>query len=210
VTARGRFITFEGIDGAGKTTCLEAAAAFLRRQGIPVRITREPGGTPVGEAIRSVLLSPGTSMLPETETMLVFAARHEHVHGVILPALEAGVWILCDRFLDATIAYQGGGRGVDSERIRSLMQWVHPTLEPDITVLLHVDVDVATQRIGGRGNLDRFESEAAAFHRRVSSTYLDLAAQDPRRIRVVAGTGSPEVVRQRVETALSAAVDALP
>lgn len=206
MTTPGRFITFEGIDGAGKTTCVEGAAAWLARQGIPVQLTREPGGTPVGEAIRQILLSTPHPMLAETETMLMFAARHEHVHRVIMPALEAGTWVLCDRFIDATMAYQGGGRGVAADRIAALMHWVHPTLRPDITLLLHVDVDVAAGRIGTRGDRDRFESEASSFHRRVSDEYLRIAASEPTRVHRIDGTGTPETVRRRVETALADAV----
>lgn len=206
MTRRGRFITFEGIDGAGKTTCVDGAAAWLQRQGYPVQRTREPGGTPVGEAIRRILLSTPDPMLPETETLLMFAARHEHVHRVILPALEAGTWVLCDRFLDATMAYQGAGRGVAEDRIRALMYWVHPTLRPDVTMLLHLDVDVAAGRIGGRGDRDRFESEATGFHRKVSDEYLRIAAADPGRVHLIDGAGTPDVVRQRVETTLADAV----
>jgi len=209
VTTPGRFITFEGIDGAGKTTCLEGAAEWLREQGIPLQLTREPGGTVVGEAIRQILLSTPHPMLPDTETMLMFAARHEHVHRVILPALDAGTWVLCDRFIDATMAYQGAGRGVAPDRIAALMRWVHPTLRPDITLLLHVDVDVAAGRIGTRGDRDRFESEARSFHRRVSDQYLRIAASEPTRVHRIDGSGTPETVRERVETALANAVKLL-
>jgi dTMP kinase len=209
MTPTGRFITFEGIDGAGKSTCVESASAWLRRRGIDVTITREPGGTPVGEAIRQILLTTPHPMLPETETLLMFAARNEHVHRVVLPALQAGRWVLCDRFIDATLAYQGAGRGVAAERIASLMRWVHPTLTPDITLLMHVDLDVAAARIGGRGGRDRFESETDSFHRRVSDEYLRIAARETKRVHRIDGSGTPEAVRLRVETTLASAIEGL-
>jgi dTMP kinase len=209
MTQPGRFISFEGIDGSGKTTCVESAAAWLRHRGIPVKLTREPGGTPVGEAIRQILLNTPHPMLPETETLLMFAVRNEHVHRVVVPALNAGTWVLCDRFIDATLAYQGAGRGVAVERIASLMRWVHPTLKPDITLLMHVDLAVAAERIGGRGDRDRFEAEADSFHRRVSDEYLRIAAQETQRVHRIDGTGTPEAVRLRVETTLALAVAGL-
>ena len=205
MTLTGRFITFEGIDGAGKSTCVENAAAWLRQRDIAVMLTREPGGTPVGEAIRQILLTTPHPMLPETETMLMFAARHEHVHRVILPALETGTWVLCDRFIDATLAYQGAGRGVAADRIASLMHWVHPTLKPDLTLLMHVDLAVAASRIGGRGGRDRFESEADSFHRRVSDEYLRIAAREAQRVHRIDGSGTPDAVRLLVEAALAGA-----
>jgi dTMP kinase len=201
--ARGRFITFEGIDGAGKTTCIEGAAATLRDRGIPLVMTREPGGTPVGNAIRSLLLDPVNAMLPGTETLLLFAARFEHIHRVILPALESGQWVLCDRFIDATIAYQGGGRGMPIERITQLADWVHPTLVPDLTVLLEIDVGTAVHRISGRGDADRFESEASAFHERVAAMYRAQAEREPQRIRSVRSDVSPGEVRARVADVIS-------
>lgn len=201
--ARGRFITFEGIDGAGKTTCIEGVAAALRERGIPLVMTREPGGTPVGNAIRSLLLDPANAMLPETETLLLFAARFEHVHRVILPALEAGQWVLCDRFIDATIAYQGGGRGMSLERIALLAHWVHPTLVPDLTVLLEIDVGTAVNRISGRGDADRFESEVSTFHERVAAMYRAQAEREPQRIRSVRSDAAPGEVRARVVDVIS-------
>lgn len=209
MTPPGRFISFEGIDGAGKTTCVDSAARWLQQRGIPVLLTREPGGTPVGEAIRQILLTTPHAMLPDTETMLMFAARNEHVHRVVLPALMSGTWVLCDRFIDATVAYQGAGRGVSSERIASLMHWVHPTLKPDITLLMHVDLDVAAARIGGRGERDRFEAEADSFHRRVADAYLQIAAREPDRVHRIDGSGTPEAVRLRVESTLASAIEGL-
>lgn len=209
MTQPGRFISFEGIDGAGKTTCVDSAARWLRQRGIPVLLTREPGGTPVGEAIRQILLTTPHAMLPDTETMLMFAARNEHVHRVIVPALMTGTWVLCDRFIDATIAYQGAGRGVSSERIASLMHWVHPTLRPDITLLMHVNLDIAAARIGGRGERDRFEAEADSFHHRVADAYLQIAAQEPDRVHRIDGSGTPEAVRFRVESTLASAIAGL-
>lgn len=202
-TPRGRFITFEGIDGAGKTTCIEGAAAWLRGQGIPLVTTREPGGTSVGNAIRALLLDPANAMLPGTETLLLFAARFEHVHRVILPALDSGQWVLCDRFLDATIAYQGGGRGVPVDRIRQLADWVHASLVPDLTVLLEVDVGVAVDRISGRGDADRFESEASTFHERVAAAYRAQADREPQRVRSIRADAPAEEVRARAVQVIS-------
>ena len=182
----GRFITFEGIDGAGKSTCLEVVRGVLEGAGIDVLTTREPGGTVVGEGIRQLLLSRSTRATAETESLLVFAARQEHLATVVYPALEQERWVLCDRFTDATYAYQGGGRGLPLERLDVLRHWVHGGFEPDLTILVDADPDTAGDRLRSRGNeLDRFEIEARAFHERVRQTYLDLARQYPERIRVI-------------------------
>ena len=199
----GRFITFEGIDGAGKSTHLEWAEAWLGQQGLGVVITREPGGTPVGEAIRTLLLNPGSEMLAETEALLVFAARYEHIHTVIRPALDAGHWVLCDRFTDATLAYQGGGRGVDRDRLLTLGHWVQGSLQPDRTFLFDASIGVAQARLAGREAADRFESEAAQFHQRVRQAYLDLASEHPGRFRIIDSSQSIDLIRETLARQLT-------
>lgn len=181
---RGRFLTFEGIDGAGKSTHHAWAVEFLRRQGREVISTREPGGTPLGEKLRALLLSE--SMHLETETLLMFASRREHLAQLIEPALAEGKWVVSDRFTDATFAYQGGGRGVSEARLRVLEDWVHGHLQPDLTLLFDLPTEVARQRLAGTGNaLDRFEQEKEAFFARVRDSYLTRARENPRRIRVI-------------------------
>ncbi|MBX9962977.1 MAG: dTMP kinase [Burkholderiales bacterium] len=200
---RGRFITFEGIDGAGKSTHLRTVQAWLAARGLTVVVTREPGGTPIGEAIRQLLLDRTSRMDAETEVLLMFAARHEHIVRIIRPALEQGQWVLCDRFTDATRAYQGGGRGVSMPRIESLATWVQQGLEPDLTFLFDVSVTTARQRMGERSPADRFEGEEGAFHERVRAVYRELATQNPARIRTVDAGRSPEEVQNSLEKELS-------
>jgi len=183
---RGRFITFEGIDGSGKSTQLSATAAALRAGGINVLETREPGGTPVGEALRAILLQ--RSMSPLTETLLMFAARIEHIDEVIVPALGTGHWVLCDRFTDASYAYQSGGRGIAVEWIASLEAWVHPTLQPDLTVVIDLDPRQAALRRARVRLPDRFESEDVAFFERVRNVYLARARAEPDRFLVLDGS----------------------
>ena len=180
---RGRFITFEGLDGAGKSTHIEATAGRLRARGLEVVVTREPGGTPLGERLRALLLSEPMHL--ETETLLMFAARREHVARIIAPALARGAWVVCDRFTDATRAYQGGGRGVDAEKIEVLAQWVHPGLAPDRTFLFDLPPEIARGRIAGQRDLDRFEQEKADFHARVRARYLAFADREPARFVVI-------------------------
>lgn len=179
------FITLEGIDGAGKTSHLPAIAALLAEHGIDALLTREPGGTPLGERLRALLLDPATQATLDTETLLMFAARCEHVQTVIRPALASGRWVLSDRFTDATFAFQGGGRGVDSARIATLEDWVQQGLQPDLTLLFDAPTEVAHARMAGERQLDRFEQEAAAFHQRVRAAYLARAAADPTRIVLI-------------------------
>lgn len=200
---RGRFLTFEGVDGAGKSTCLAWARDWIEQRGTPVLTTREPGGTPLGEAVRRLLLDPDGAMHADTELLLVFAARNEHVQRVILPALAAGTWVLCDRFLDATLAYQGAGRGIATDRIDALARWLPALPVPDATFLVDVPLDVAAARIGGRGDRDRFEAESATFHARVAQGYRDIAARSQGRVRVIDGSGSRDEVRARVEQSLA-------
>jgi dTMP kinase len=188
---RARFITFEGTEGVGKSTQLQHAAATLRSAGIDVVVTREPGGTPMAEAIRELLLTPRDEMVNETtELLLMFAARAQHLHTLILPALAAGQWVLCDRFTDATYAYQGGGRGVATAQIEQLEALVQGATRPDYVILLDAPVEVGMARARKRGELDRFEQEAVAFFERIRAVYLDRASKSPSRYRVI-NAGQP-------------------
>ena len=196
MTVRGRFITFEGIDGAGKSTQIAVVANALRARALPNVITREPGGTAVGEALRNVILHQPMGI--GTETLLMFAARAEHLERVIRPALGAGTWVLCDRFTDATYAYQSGGRGMSAERIGELEQWVHPDLQPDLTLLFDVPPDVAAQRLARARSADRFETEQVDFFARVRNAYLERARAQPQRFIVIDGTQPAEVIGARL------------
>ncbi|HTU66208.1 MAG TPA: dTMP kinase [Steroidobacteraceae bacterium] len=182
-----RFITLEGIEGAGKTTVADRITQTLRSRGITVHATREPGGTPVAERIRSVVLDRGEEHISATaETLLMFGARQVHVDNLIRPALTRGEWVLCDRFTDATHAYQGGGRGVDRNLIDTLAKSVHGDLWPDCTLLLDVPVRVGLERMQARrGAVDRFEIESAQFFDRVRTRYLELARAQPQRFRII-------------------------
>ena len=178
-----KFITLEGIDGAGKSTHLNWLAERLRSQGRNVLVTREPGGTPLGEALRELLLHQAMHL--ETEALLMFAARREHLDKVIIPALRDGTWVISDRFTDASFAYQGGGRGLDESKLQILEQWVQQDLQPDLTLLFDVSLEVSRQRLSGNATLDRFEQEKQDFFQRVRDAYLMRAAQFPERIRVI-------------------------
>ena len=193
MSGRGRFITFEGIDGAGKSTQIDVVANALRARGIEPIITREPGGTPLAETLRTLVLNE--PMGPATETLLLFAARSDHLERVLRPALAAGQWVLCDRFTDATYAYQAGGRGMSTERIAALEQWVHPDLQPDLTLLFDVPPEIAAQRLATARTADRFESEQIAFFGAVRQRYLERAAAYADRFFVVDSTASPDVIR---------------
>lgn len=194
---RGRFITFEGIDGAGKSTHIDAITEVLHTRGIMTLRTREPGGTPFGESLRELVLHH--PMTREAETLLMFAARAEHLSRLIRPALEAGQWVLCDRFTDATYAYQAGGRGLDPQRIALLEEWVHPDIQPDLTFLFDVAPEVAAQRVTQARAADRFESEPLSFFRAVREMYLLRAKNDPHRFFIVDSAQTSEVVRDQVE-----------
>lgn len=194
---RGKFITFEGLDGAGKSTHISAVVALLRARGQTVVSTREPGGTPLGEKLRGIVLSEPMDL--ETETLLMFAGRREHLAQVIEPALARGEWVVCDRFTDATYAYQGGGRGVDRQRILALEQWVHGHLQPDLTLLFDVPLAVAQARMAGSRELDRFEREQADFHERVRQSYLERARAHPARIQVIDAARGIDEIRVVVE-----------
>lgn len=203
----GRFITIEGIEGVGKSTNLAFVRDHLAGLGHPAIVTREPGGTELGEAIRGLLLDHrNTAMSDDTELLLMFAARAQHLAEVVRPALGRGQWVLCDRFTDATYAYQGGGRGVAHERIAALEQWVQDGLRPDLTLLLDVPVEIGLERAGRRGELDRFERERAEFFGRVREAYLALAAEDPGRFCVIDASQPLEAVQAALQAALEAAV----
>jgi dTMP kinase len=193
MTERGRFITVEGIDGAGKSTQIDAVAAALRARGLHLVLTREPGGTSLGESLRELILNE--RMSAETETLLLFAARAEHLERVIRPALAVGHWVLCDRFTDATYAYQSGGRGVAGDRIAALEHWVHADLQPDLTLLFDVPPEIAAQRLSRARAADRFEAENVQFFTAVRHAYLERAASDPARFFVIDGTRPPEELR---------------
>ena len=203
---RGRFITLEGGEGAGKSTQLQTVAACLTAAGIPFLTTREPGGTPRAEAIRGLLLSPGERepMASETELLLMFAARAQHVKQRIEPALAAGTWVLCDRFTDATRAYQGGGRGLDLSQIEALAAWVHGDCWPDLTLLLDVPAAQGLARAEKRSAKDRIEQEALAFFERVRAHYLALAAAEPTRFRVIDAAPAEAAVTAQVMAAMKA------
>ncbi len=198
---RGKFITLEGIDGSGKSTHVAGVAELVRRHGIGVVATREPGGTALGESLRELLLHQAMHL--ETETLLMFAARREHLAQVIEPALARGDWVVCDRFSDATYAYQGGGRGLDANKFAVLEAWVHAHLQPDLTLLFDLPPAVASQRIAAqRRQLDRFEEERADFHARVRAAYLERAALAPQRFVVIDTEQPLAAVRECVEAAL--------
>ena len=199
----GLFITAEGVEGAGKSTQLQFMKDFLQAAGQPVILTREPGGTPLGEEIRALILGHREEIMAlDTEVLLVFAARAEHLQKVIRPALERGDWVLCDRFTDATYAYQGAGRGVANNRIAVLEQWVQDGLQPDHTLLFDIPVRQGLARAGRRGPTDRIESETLAFFEQVRESYLQQAAKDPYRYRVIDAKQSVDEVRIEVESLL--------
>jgi dTMP kinase len=198
----GKFITVEGIDGAGKTTHLQWLAERFEQADRPVHVTREPGGTPLGERLRELLLRPGEQVDPFTETMLIFAARQEHLARIIRPALAAEQWVLCDRFTDATFAYQGWGRGVDTTKIEALERLVHADLQPDLTLVFDTPVNVALARIGQGRALDRFEQEQRPFFERVRAGYLARAARYPERIEVIDGDRPIATVREQLTAIL--------
>ncbi len=199
----GRFITVDGIEGVGKTTQLDLMRAYLEQAGCRVVVTREPGGTALGEEIRHLLLGHRHEMAINTETLLMFAARAEHLEQVIRPALARGDWVLCDRFADATYAYQGGGRGLSLERIAALETWVQGQLCPDLTLLFDLPVEVGLTRAGKRGPADRFEKEDKDFFERVRAAYLKRASQYPDRYWIVDASQPAESVWGEVESLLA-------
>jgi dTMP kinase len=201
----GRFITLEGIEGAGKSTVASFVGDWLKRRRVPVRLTREPGGTPLAERVRRIVLERGPEpMSAVTETLLMFAARDLHLTNLIRPALERGEWVVCDRFTDATRAYQGGGRGVDAGLIEKLAAAVHAGLEPDCTLLLDLPVATGLARARARApaSPDRFEAEAADFFERVRAGYLELARREPRRFHVIDAAAPLPAVTKEVASVL--------
>ena len=202
----GRFITLEGIEGAGKSTVAKYVGEWLAGQGIAVRLTREPGGTPLAERVRRIVLERGTEQVSAvTETLLMFAARALHVENVIVPTLGAGEWVVCDRFTDATRAYQGSARGVDAALIDTLARAVHPQLAPDCTLLLDLPVaaGLARARERGAGATDRFEAETVSFFEKVRGGYLALARREPARIHVIDAAAPLSDVQQQVAVILA-------
>ena len=206
---QAQFLTLDGIDGSGKSTHLATIREWFERRGMPVLFTREPGGTPLGEELRRLLLSPDSRVGLRTETLLMFAARRQHLEDVILPALDKGIHVVSDRFTDATFAYQGGGRGIPAADIEVLENWVQGSLRPNLTLLLDVTLEVSFERIAGSREKDRFEQEEAEFFTRVRGAYLDRAAAHPQRYRVIDSNRSREEVRAAVETALQAHFEAV-
>jgi dTMP kinase len=204
--SRGLFITLEGIEGAGKSTVARAVGDWLARQSIRATLTREPGGTALAERVRRIVLERGEERLSAvTETLLMFAARAIHLENLIRPALERGEWVVCDRFTDATRAYQGGGRGVDPAWIESLASAVHGGLQPDCTLLLDLPVPVGLERARSRraGAADRFEAEAEAFFERVRAAYLELARREPQRVHVIDASVPLEAVERQAAAVLA-------
>jgi len=203
IVTKGKFITVEGIEGVGKSTNIEFIRNILEASNRHVVVTREPGGTALGEELRKLLLDHRyDDMSNDAELMLMFAARAEHLAHVILPAIDSGKYVLCDRFTDATYAYQGGGRNISVERIAMLENWVQGGLRPDLTLLLDVPVATGMQRAENRSQADRFEQEQHDFFERVRNTYLALAARDPKRIRIIDASQSLENVQNQIQKEL--------
>jgi dTMP kinase len=196
MTQRGKFITFEGIDGAGKSTHIQFVGDLIKARGQELVSSREPGGTPLGEKLRELWLHE--AMHVETETLLVFASRREHIAQVIQPALDRGAWVISDRFTDASFAYQGGGRGLPREKLEIMAHWVHADLEPDLTILFDVPLEVARARLDATRDLDRFEREKADFFFATRNEYLRRAAEFPQRFRVIDSTRSIEDIQREL------------
>lgn len=195
------FITLEGVDGAGKSTHIPFIAESLRGQGREVVLTREPGGTPLGEKLRKLLLHE--AMSPETETLLMFAARNQHLQEVVLPALARGATVLSDRFTDASFAYQHGGRGVAADMVKTLEKLVQGELQPDLTLLFDVPVEISCQRLSGARDPDRFEQENAAFFQKIRDAYLQRAAEFPQRFRIIDANRPLEDIKQELKEIIS-------
>ena len=191
-----KFITLEGVDGAGKTTCINFIKKYFKDKGFKSIFTREPGGTLLGEKLREILLYD--EITPETETLLMFAARNEHVLKVIKPNLQSGLSVISDRFTDATYAYQSGGKYVEEKKITALKNWVHQDLKPDLTLLFDLPIDVSLSRLKSDGNLDKFEKEAADFHRRVRGSYLALAKKEPGRFKIINSNQNINIIEKEI------------
>ena len=207
---RGLFITIEGGEGVGKSTNIEFIKTLLKEQGIECIVTREPGGTPLAEEIREVLIANrDEKVTSETELLLMFAARAQHLHQKILPALENGTWVISDRFTDATYAYQSGGRGVSAEKVALLENFVQGDIRPDLTFLLDAPVEIGMERAKNRGKLDRFEEEKLVFFNRVRDNYRERANAEPKRFLVVDATQALDLVQADIETILNKKLDSL-
>lgn len=198
---RGKFITLEGMDGAGKSTHIPDIIKLLEGKGVEVVSTREPGGTALGEELRALLLNE--PMHPETETLLMFAARREHIAKVIEPALARGAWVLSDRFTDATYAYQSGGRGVEAIKVVELETWVQGDLQPDLTLLFDVPVEVSVERLAGARAPDKFERESTEFFTKIRNAYLDRATKNPNRFRIINSNQALNDVKVEVKNIIS-------
>lgn len=206
---RGKLITVEGGEGAGKSSNLAFIRDLLEQSDLEVVFTREPGGTALGEEIRDLLLGhKHTGMARDTELMLMFAARAEHLARIILPALNAGKWVLCDRFTDASYAYQGGGRGIDMSRIQALEEWVQQGLKPDLTLLLDLPIETGLDRAGQRSEPDRFELEQHAFFERVRATYLEIANRDNQRVHIIDAAVPLIQVQKQIRTVMNQFIQA--
>ena len=201
--SRGKFITLEGMDGAGKPSHLGWLRGYLAGRGLPLTVTREPGGTPLGEALRQLLLDSPEPRTPDTEALLMFAARREHIATVIEPALAAGRWVLCDRFTDATYAYQAGGSGLAWDRIAALEHWVQGDLQPDLTLYFDLSPEVGRARTSRVREPDRFEREQLAFFERVRAAYLRRAAEHPQRIRIIDAARSIAEIQKELQNIVS-------
>lgn len=200
---RGKFITVEGTEGVGKSSNMAFIEEYLKKAGIDLIVTREPGGTPLSEKIRNMLLdAKQDAMCDDTELLMMFAARAQHLNELIIPALEKGQWVLCDRFTDASYAYQGGGRGIAESRIAELEQWVQGDLRPDLTLLLDMPVDEGLTRAGNRSEPDRFEQERHTFFEKVRHCYLDRATRYPERFKVIDARPALEEVQAQIKTVL--------
>ena len=198
---RGKFITLEGMDGAGKSTHIPDIIKLLKSKGVELVATREPGGTTLGEQLRTLLLNE--PMHPETETLLMFAARKEHIAKVIEPALTRGAWVLSDRFTDATYAYQSGGRGVLANKVIELESWVHGSLQPDLTLLFDVPVEVSVARLASARTPDKFERESSEFFTKIRNAYLDRANKNPNRFCIINSNQALDDVKVEVENIIS-------
>ncbi len=205
---RGKFITVEGIEGVGKSTNIDFLSSLIEDKGLTVIRTREPGGTPIAERIRGLLLEHGEETMTDiAELLLFFAARSLHIHNAIKPALQAGKWVVCDRFTDASRAYQGNGRGLNQETIDMLADWVQEDLKPDLTILLDAPAEIGMDRAGRRGAADRLETEKTEFYARVRDGYLALAKSEPERFAIIDATQSLEQVQAAIGENLTRLID---
>ena len=194
--SKAKFLTLEGVDGAGKSTCIKFIKKYFLGKNFNYVFTREPGGTLLGEKLREILLHD--EITPDTETLLMFAARNEHVQQVITPNLQSGINVISDRFTDATYAYQSGGKYVDSKKITVLKNWVHVNLKPDLTLLFDLPIDVSLTRLKSNGNLDKFEKESSDFHKRIRNSYLDLAKKEPSRFKIIDSNQNINIIEKEI------------